>query len=267
MRLHEAIDTAYAEAERKEAPRAYLGASIVGNPCLAYLAFSLRAFPEAPIDPQLQRIFALGHAIEDIVIADLRKAGVDVIETDGITKKQVEWKLYGGHVKMHADGRIAKNGQIVAILEVKSMGDNKFKAFRDQGVRVSHRVYYDQMMLMMGASGIKRAVLIAYNKNNSDYHSEEVEFDEFYFADQRRRIETVLQNEATKIASDESDWRCKGCFKRTACWEGVTPEPLCRNCGHALPTPDGEWWCQKHLRGAYELCGDHEFYRPKEKAA
>lgn len=267
MRLHDAIDAAYAATGRKEAPRAYLGASIVGNPCLAYLAYSLRAFPEAPIDPRLQRIFNLGHVIEDIVIADLRKAGVDVIETDGITKRQVEWKMYGGHVKMHADGRIAENGNITSILEVKSMGDAKFKTFKEKGVRLSHRLYYDQMMLMMGASGIERAVIIAYNKNTSEYHSEEVKFDEFYFADQKRRIETVLQNEATKISADESDWRCRGCFKRTACWHGELPERQCRNCGFALPTPDGEWWCQKHKRGAYELCGDHDYYRPKEKAA
>ncbi|CAB5220325.1 hypothetical protein UFOVP235_38 [uncultured Caudovirales phage] len=263
FKLHELI--AAAHTGRKDAPRTYLGASIVGNPCTAFLALSLRGFPEAPIDAQLFRIFGLGHILEDVVLKDLRNAGVDVIDetADG---RQVEWSLYGGHVKMHADGRIAEDGKIVAILEIKSMGDSKFKDFKTNGVRSSHRLYYDQCMLMMGASGIPSSVLIAYNKNNSDYHSELIEFDEFYHADQRRRIETVLQNEASKIAKDESDWRCRGCFKRTACWGNDRPEPACRNCKHALATPDGNWWCEQHTCSASKLCEDHEFYRPHEKA-
>lgn len=262
FKLHERIEAAY--TGRKDAPRGYIGASIIGNPCTAYLALSLRAFPEAPIDAQLMRIFSLGHVLEDIVIKDLRNAGVDVID-ESADGKQVEWTLYGGHVKMHADGRIAEDGKIVAILEVKSMGDSKFKSFMDQGVRRSHPVYFEQVQLMMGASGIHRAVLIAYNKNNSQYHSELIEFDEFVHADQKRRIEMVLANEATKISADASDWRCRSCFKSTACWGNDRPEPGCRNCKFALPTPDGHWFCEKHASSAKEVCADHDFYHPKER--
>jgi ribosomal protein S27E len=263
FKLHERIEAAF--TGRKDAPRKYLGASIVGNPCTAYLALSLRGFPEAPIEAQLMRIFELGHILEDVVLKHLRHAGVDVID-ESVDGRQVEWTMYGGHVKMHADGRIVENDEIVAILEIKSMGASKFKDFQEKGVRNSHRAYFDQVQLMMGASGIERSVLIAYNKNNSEYHSELIEFDEFYHADQKRRIEVVLQNEATRVASDESDWRCRGCFKRTSCWGNDRPEPDCRNCAHALATPDGHWWCEFHSKTAKEVCGDHDFYRPKERA-
>jgi hypothetical protein len=262
--LAEKIEAAYLNAPRKEAVRAYLGASIVGNQCLAYLAFSLRGFPETPVDGRLQRIFNLGHVIEDVVLNDLKKAGLDIIDRDS-NGRQIEWVMYGGHVKMHGDGQIAEDGKIVAILEIKSMGDSKYKEFVAKGIRNSHRNYYEQVMLMMAGSGIPTAVLIAYNKNNSDYHSEVVEFDEIYSASQRLRIEQVLSNLATKISSDPSDWRCRECFKRTACWEQSQPEKACRNCQFALAVPDGEWWCEKHNHGAYMLCNDHEYYAPMEK--
>lgn len=250
----------------KEEVRAYLGASIVGNPCGAYLAFSLRGFPNNQPDKQLKRIFALGHVIEDIVIADLRKSGLDVIDRDQTTGRQIAYQLYGGHVKMHMDGQIVEDGGL-ALLEIKSMGDSKFKEFQSKGIRNSHRIYYDQMQLMMGASGIQHAYLVAYNKNNSDYHSERVKFDEFYFAQQQYRIEKVLANEAEKIATDETDWRCRGCFKFDACWRGDRPEADCRNCGHAIAMPDGKWFCRHHKRDATEACEAHAFYAPLEKSA
>ena len=49
-------------------PRQYIGASIIGNDCTAYIAYCLRGFPEDPIKPKMMRIFTLGHKIEDIVI-------------------------------------------------------------------------------------------------------------------------------------------------------------------------------------------------------
>ena len=78
LNLIKLIDDGY-DADRKEKSRQYIGASIVGNPCDAVLAYNLRGFPNDEPNPRLKRIFALGHMLEEVVVEDLKKrAGVQV---------------------------------------------------------------------------------------------------------------------------------------------------------------------------------------------
>ena len=55
-----AIDAGY-DAHAVEKARQYIGASIIGNQCDAYIALSLRCFPNNAVDPQLKCIFQLGQ--------------------------------------------------------------------------------------------------------------------------------------------------------------------------------------------------------------
>ena len=90
--------------------RPYLGASLIGNNCEAFLQMQLKGYPSKDFAPHTLRIFALGHVLEDMVVADLKKAGFKVMEKDDLTGKQFEWKECGGHVKANADGLIDLNG-------------------------------------------------------------------------------------------------------------------------------------------------------------
>ena len=60
MQLIDAIDMGTAKAYKNER-RCYIGASNVGNPCHAFLQYSLRGYPQNPPPPAVVRIFALGH--------------------------------------------------------------------------------------------------------------------------------------------------------------------------------------------------------------
>ena len=106
MDLAQLINEAYDKEEDKfpQKPRQYIGASIVGNPCDAYLSFVLRGFPDAKIGYRLRRIFRDGHRIEEDVIKDLKKTNVKVMETDPYTKKQWAYTSYGRQCVGHADG-------------------------------------------------------------------------------------------------------------------------------------------------------------------
>lgn len=260
----QAIDDAY-ERRKRGGARTYIGASAIGHPCDAMLAFSLRGYPETPPEPKLQRIFQVGHKLEDMVVKDLRQAGLHVIEKDPVTGKQHHCELLGGHIATNMDGHIEDQDGDVAVLEIKTMNDANFAKFRDGGVRYSHPRYYAQVQMMMGMSGIQQALFIATNKNTCAYHAEVVDFDEFEWAHQRTRIEKVLSNQARKVSKDESDWRCKGCFKRGVCWHGDPVPASCTTCTHALATKDGGWWCGKHSRKATALCDDYELYHPLPK--
>jgi CRISPR/Cas system-associated exonuclease Cas4 (RecB family) len=261
------IDDAYA-AQPEEPARSYIGASVIGNPCVAYLSFCLRGFPNTSARPSNKRIFLIGHKLEKQVIEDLKKAGYVVNEKDPFTGKQHEWQLFGGHISSHGDGLIELDvGGEMALLEIKSMNDASWEKFQLYGVRTSHPSYFDQMQLMMGKSGLRKAMLIAYNKNNSKYHDEVIEFDRFTFDGLMAKAELAMKGEGRKIAKDESDWRCKGCFKLGVCWRGEKPATLyCKHCKHATPATDGTWWCNKHSKTSAVICPDFELFHPKERA-
>ena len=119
--------------------------------------------------------------------------------------------------------------------------------------------------MMMGMANFTEALLVAVNKNSSEYHAEIVEFDEIEFNYLRERVDRALQNKTAKIAADEEDWRCRGCFKRGVCW-GDTPVPkTCVTCQLSFPTEQGTWHCSKHDEEAVAACADYQRYAPLDK--
>lgn len=261
-----AIDAAK-DRRGASAPRRYIGASMVAKPCDAFMAFSLRGFPEDPISPRLRRIFRLGNILEDEIVRDLKAAGLNVEEVDPIARKQHAWSLFGGHVKAHADGLVYESvdgADVVRGLELKSMGSKPFGDFKANGVRRSHPVYFGQMTCMMGLSGLREFVFVAYCKDNSEYAAEIVAFDEFEWSYLRERIERVMRGEAQKIAPSPNDWRCRFCSRQGVCWNGAPVPPECATCAHAAPRADGLWHCLKHEREAVTACDDWRRYEPRD---
>ena len=266
LKIINQIDEGY-DADKRERSRQYIGASIVGNPCDALLAYNLRGFPNDEPNPRLKRIFALGHMLEEVVVNDLKKrAGVQVWEVDGLTGKQHTYTAHGGHIVCHTDGMVELEDNNLRILEVKSMNDASFNKFKKSGVKVSHPSYYAQCQMMMGLSESHTETLfIAINKNNSEYHAEIVGLDDFEWAYLRERIERAINNLAKKISKDGTDWRCRGCFKNSVCWQGKDVEATCSFCIHARASDDGKWYCFKHDKKALEVCDDYLVYKPLEK--
>ena len=270
LNLINKIDDGY-DADRREKARQYIGASIVGNPCDALLAYNLRGFPNDEPNPRLKRIFNLGHILEDEIVKDLKKkAGVQVWEVDGLTGRQHTYEELGGHVVCHTDGLIELEQDDPMILEIKSMNDASFKKFQKSGVKISHPQYYAQCTMMMGMSGLQQTLFIAMNKNNCDYHAQIVDYDEFEWAYLKERIERAINNRAGKISADETDWRCKGkgstCFKFDVCWGDKKPNMFCSSCKHAEANESDIWYCTYHDRTAREVCSDYEVYHPRPKA-
>lgn len=248
------IDAAFMATAKQEKTGRSVSAGVIGNECIALLALSLRGYPGADIDPTLQRIFRDGHRIEDQVIKDLRRTGLSIMETDPSTGKQWEFIAYGGHVKGRADGLIEIGEDRLALLEIKSMNKANFDKVSEIGVRQSHPKYYAQMQLMMGIGDVRSCLFLSYCKNSSRYYHEWVDYDELYFQWLDARIERVLNGETERIGRDETDWRCRGCFKADACWRGALPTNRdMRTCGNTIPTGDGGFECTK---GCADACVD-----------
>ena len=259
------IDEGY-DRKTEERARDYIGASGIGHPCDAYQAYSLRGFPNTEPDARLKRIFRLGHILEDEVVKDLKeKADVRVWEVDGLSGRQHTYEEWNGHVVCHMDGHIELDDGELRVLEIKSMNDASFKKFKKDGVKYSHPRYFAQVQMMMGMSQIHETFFIAVNKNNSEYHAEIVKYDEFEFGHIKDRIQTVFDGNAKKISVDNSDWRCRGCFKSDVCWGDRSVPKLCQTCSFSRPKPDGGWYCSKHDKDTLNPCEDYKLFEPLPK--
>jgi hypothetical protein len=167
-----------------------------------------------------------------------------------MTKRQWEYTGFGGHAIGHADGLYEAPDGEIWLVEIKSMNDNKFKSFAKDGVKVSHRNYYAQVQFMMGLSKIQRCFFVSYNKNTSEYAEEEIHFDDIYYAFLSQRVENILSGNCKRISKDETDWRCRGCFKRE------------RTCANAMPNKEGDFVCEK---GCQEECLSWKRWKPLPK--
>jgi hypothetical protein len=261
-------------AERKT--RRYIGASGIGETCQAYHALSLRGFPSDPPNAKFARIFRDGHRIEGLVVQDLIEAGHEVTEVDPATRQQWEYTSHGDHHVCHLDGFIRLAGQPggtpLMTLEVKSMGRDMFRKFRDKGVRVSHPEYLDQAIDQLGLVRSKlgtpkpeRCFFIGYCKDNAEYHVEIIEFDQEHYDVLSERVDAaVFHHSARRESAYEKAFKCSGnehmpgCFKRTSCWHPTEPEDKrCWHCAHASPEMSGgkEWACA-HPNKVRQSVGD-----------
>jgi hypothetical protein len=256
------IDKGFVGLRAKQKPRRYIGGSNIGGPCDAALGYSLRGFPDDEPAPKTQRIFALGHKLEDLIIEDLKRSGITVLDRDPETDWQFAYQKYGGHIRGNVDGQIEVADGELALLEIKSMNAAKWRAFVKKGVAESHPQYVAQMQTYMGLGGFEKAALLGYNKDTSEYHCEVVEFDLIEFHALMARAERIMGGHAPRVTDNEDDWRCKFCFKRGACREGRLPDKDCATCLHSLAQDDGRWYCTAKQETAQELCDEYSVWEP-----
>ena len=82
---------AHYEANQETGFRQHLGASLIGLECTRQIWYSWRWTTRARHNGRLLRLFATGNLAEARFIADLRAAGVEVLDMDPDTGKQ--WQV------------------------------------------------------------------------------------------------------------------------------------------------------------------------------
>ena len=265
------IATVSAELRKAEPTRRYLGASSIGSSCMAYLTLSLRGFPGDTPSPQLLRIFGDGHRIERLVVEALTAAGHKVEELDPATGKQWQYTSHGGHHSGSLDGFITLVGsQERMTLEIKSMNRKLFESFQKKGVALSHPHYYDQMqdgLLLARAAKVKvsKCFIVAYCKDNSMFHGEVVSYDEDRAVALLHKVSDVIDHKAPmRSGSYAQEFQCKGCGKRTSCWEPSVTDRGCHHCAHAVPLTASmgkQWDCSLTNTKATAVCSSFKLFR------
>lgn len=245
-RLSALIDSAWAGKSASEPPREYLGASIIGHPCVRYLWLAFRWASLEWLNGRQERLLETGKREEDIAVENLKKAGVEIINTG---KDQLDLD-FGCHVKGHPDGIILSGvpeaSQTKHVWEHKTMSDSNFKNLKKNGVKEAKPLHYAQMQVEMLALDIDRALYQVLNKNDSEIYTERVRLDRDFAENLIRRAqEIVLQDRIPKRLSDKEDWyECRMCKNWGFCFtEMKTPRANCRTCAHFYAEKDDTCRC------------------------
>ena len=236
-RINAAVDAAL-EAERAATPpRDYLGASRQGQPCERALQFE---FAHAPKDEgqessgRLLRIFAIGHALEDLAIRWLQAAGLDLVtrKRDG---GQFGFSVAGGRIRGHVDGIVmdapaAMGLRTPALWECKTMNAKNWRETVAKGVTVAKPVYAAQIALYQAymeasVTGISAnpALFTAINKDTAELHHELVPFDADLAQRMSDRAVRILRATDAgellpRVAQNRDFFECRFCPWAERCW-------------------------------------------------
>lgn len=221
--VNAALDLA-ALAEQAEAPRDYLGASAIGSECLRKVQYDWQCVSVFPA--RTKRIFARGHAFEDISARLLGQAGFRMERGTPATA----FASADGTFRGHADGIIVAGPEIPGLAypclwECKGLGASGWRKLEKDGLRKAYPQYFDQVQLYQAYLGLddNPALFTAWNSDNCEMLHIGVPFDpDAAQAASDRAVRVIEATQAgellDRIASKPDDWRCKMCSHRDRCW-------------------------------------------------
>ncbi len=246
--LNAAVDLALTTDNAARTPRDYLGGSRLGHACERALQFE---FAHALKDDgqdfsgQLLRIFAIGHALEDLAVTWLRSAGLILYTRKGNCPDggQFGFSIAGGRIRGHVDGIIAAGPKgfglaIPALWECKTMNAKNWRACVNDGVTKSKpvnaaqiAVYQAYMDTTIPGIAAAPAVSTAINKDITEMHHELVHFDADLaqrMSDRGVRIISCARADKSFAMKASSDLRLRvsACTRSDSaglsCWENFT---------------------------------------------
>lgn len=261
-----AIYEAYEQVPQQE--RTYLGCSTFGDDCDRALWYRFRwAIEPEKFDGRKLRLFQTGHREEARIIADLRSAGVGVIEVDSDTGKQWEVSACNGHLGGHLDGvalGVIEAPTTTHVLECKTHNDKSFRDLLVKGVKKSKPGHYRQMQLYMHLIKLTRALYVAVNKNDDNLYVERVRYDAKEGEALVKRAQRIIDTDVapSKLYDDPNAreaFVCQWCPALSICHEKAMPQRRnCRTCISSSREIGGQWWCthwEKFLTVAEQKAG------------
>lgn len=239
-RVNAIIDQALTADQAMRPPRDYLGGSRLGHACDRALQFEFTATPKdegRDFSGQSLRIFAIGHALEDLAVGWLRGAGFDLYTRKGNRPDggQFGFSVAGGRIRGHVDGIIAAGPEgfgltVTALWECKTMNAKNWRACVKDGVTKSKPVYAAQIALYQAymegtVPGISAApaLFTAINKDTAEMHHELVPFDADLAQRMSDRGVRILQATDAgellpRVATTSDFFECRFCPWSERCW-------------------------------------------------
>jgi hypothetical protein len=165
------------------APRDYLGASRIGEPCARRLCYELMQIPVddgADFGGRLLRVFETGHCFEDMTIRWLRLAGFD-LRTHRRNGEQFGFSTAGGRFRGHIDGVIVEGPDVgiayPVLFEHKALKTSSWQDVVKRGVKTSKPIYWAQVQVYMAYLAVEQTLFVALDKDTQALRYELVPFD------------------------------------------------------------------------------------------
>jgi len=223
--------------------RPYLGMSETGGKCFRKLQYNFRNAYVKETSARMNRLFDFGGLAEDLIIRDLKAAGIKVYD------QQMEIVGFAGHVMGHIDGKcigVIEAPKTEHLIEFKTHNDKSFKELQKNGVEQSKPGHYCQMQRYMHGLGLTRALYVGYNKNDSELYFERVKYEKEFALDLVRREQEILFEEylQPRIGNGRPNWyECTYCDAKDVCFDLKPVNKICRTCNHVDIADKGRWLC------------------------
>lgn len=215
------------------------------NECERATWYKLRwAAPREEITGQKERRFETGRREEERILDDLEAAGVTVKRIDPATGKQWRVDLANGWLRGKMDGRavgVPEAPKTEHVVEVKTHNDRSFKELlkhtppKGEGLRKAKPDHFAQCQLYMHASGIKRCLYLAVNKNDESLYAERLEYDATFCLAIEARVARISSTDRapSRLYDDpkaKAAFACQWCPALALCHDSLFARRNCRTC-------------------------------------
>jgi hypothetical protein len=206
------------------APRPYLGASIVGDPCLRKIQFDWWCASFLSARTLLK--FDRGHAFEALMRTRLEKIGFAFAPSETLEFRALDNILQG-----HADGVVIAKPATPGVYlptpfvwENKCLNSKNFRALARDGLEKAFPRYSIQALLYQHyLTKTNPALFTVVNADTCETLYLLVPYSAERAQAAIKRVESII--EATKKGElfpraydDPEDWRCRTCGHRRKCW-------------------------------------------------
>jgi hypothetical protein len=268
------VATSIIEFYAKRAPvaPAFLEASTVGGPCDRALWLAFRMCTKPVTDGAAVRRLDTDERVEARFVFDLREVGVEVYDRDPETRDRFIFKDHAGHLRGVMDActhNVPGGGDQWHVTEFATLDAATFARLSEKGVSAVCFDAWDNMQLLMGSSGMTRALYLAENVTDGSVFAERVPFDPVYFERLRARAESIIfvAEAPPRAFEDPTEDTCRACAAHDACHGMRVPAVSCRTCCYSTPERDGDahWSCCHPSKPRHDLplelqrtgCDDH----------
>ena len=201
-----------------DAPRNYIGASGIGNPCERKIWYSYKGLAGKD-KPELKLTFEIGKRLEAMILDIFEKTPIQVIrpseENCDLFCVDKDLPSFSGHMDAIL---VLESGERI-ILDIKTAKASSYAKFVNQGLKAWNMQYYAQLQAYMGMTGLNRAILLAINKDSSEMHEEWVWFNDIYYQELKMKAARIIDCEVEPARINKSPlfYLCRMCSYSEKC--------------------------------------------------
>lgn len=179
--------------------------------CTRAIAYQYHGFEPEPLSSRARLVFRLGHLIEQDLTEVSLKLGLKDVQ------KKVTLTLCGIEIEGSIDGTFED-----MVVDFKSINTRGFQ----ETLKGSDKGYGPQLMLYMKALGLKKGLLVFYNKDTSALNEVLVNYDEEVVEEIEKKFAKVLNSTKEKLpdrdflpsSTGKLYWACSYCSFNKLCY-------------------------------------------------